>query len=82
MNYEELLGCSAIDRLSKFSGIIFGFADYMTGCKQLLVIPNDSTKADGKWFDIDRLDIEKSSKLVLTTHISNGGNDNYGADTK
>ncbi len=55
------LGSRVRDRINGFVGIVTGRADYLFGCRQVLVAPED-LPADGKhsesvWIDEDRVEI-------------------------
>lgn len=48
------------DIITGLEGIVTGTADYLTGCKQLLVNPQqvkDGETVPGSWLDIDRLHV-------------------------
>lgn len=53
------LGDKVSDKITGFSGIITGKAEYLTGCIQYLVTPqrldNDGKMPDGAWIDESRL---------------------------
>jgi len=56
MKYK--LGKNATDRITGFTGTLCGYAKYLTGCDQYLVIPktDDTTKyPEGQWLDENRL---------------------------
>ena len=58
------LGDKAKDRISGFEGIVIGKAEYLYGCRQVLVAPTKLTKdgkrPDGEWFDEERLEVVKA----------------------
>lgn len=45
------------DQITKFTGIITGYSDYITGCDQYLVQPptKDGEYKEGRWFDEGKL---------------------------
>jgi hypothetical protein len=73
---EIALGMKVKDVITGFAGIVTGFTEYISGCKQALVVPpvgSDGSYKDGQWFDRDRLAILDSS--VITLKITNDGAD-------
>lgn len=47
------------DKVSGFIGVCTGIADYISGCKQALLIPRvgkGGTAVDGAWYDVQRLE--------------------------
>ena len=71
----EILGRSVKDKVTGFKGIVVGYVTYLTGCNQCLVTPpikKDGTRADGEWFDEQRLEIGKEKALVLDNSKANG----------
>jgi hypothetical protein len=70
-----------------FTGIAYGMAEYLTGCTQVLVMPeNLDEKGEirkSQWFDIDMLKVVKTKEeLTQIKNTGNGGPDNYDAPTK
>lgn len=64
------LGDVATDRLSGFTGVLAGVADYLTGCTQYLIIPkglHEGKPIGGEWFDESRIE------GVDPAQASNGG---------
>lgn len=63
------LGCRAKDKISGFTGRVTGIANYLTGCNQVLVVPeklkDDGSKVSGEWFDIQRCERVGGDVLVL-----------------
>lgn len=60
MRVEDMLGLTARDRISGFTGEVTGYAGYMTGCRQALLVPKvkeDGGHQDCFWYDEDRLEI-------------------------
>lgn len=56
---NENLGKTAVDRITGFTGIIIGYAQYLTGCDQYAVQPeskNPAKKRTSHWFDAGRLE--------------------------
>lgn len=57
------LGDKVTDRLSKFAGIVTGRAEYLFGCRQVLVAPDnvkDAAPTPGTWLDEDRVEVVKA----------------------
>lgn len=48
-------GCLAKDKVTGFTGIVYGITDFMTGCRRIGLQPQELTKdgdlRDPKWFD-------------------------------
>ncbi len=66
MKYE--LGSTAVDTITGFTGVITGYAKYLTGGDQYLVLPKCEETGkypDGQWFDENRLEVESNQTLVL-----------------
>ncbi len=59
------LGQKVEDKVTGFAGTITGIAEYISGCRQALVVAPLATDGDIKshWFDEDRLvDVPESEK--------------------
>ncbi|MDI6781413.1 MAG: hypothetical protein QME49_04825 [bacterium] len=56
---EIKLGMKGRDKVTGFEGIITGVADYLYGCKQIVLTPvaNDGKMSDNHWFDIGRIEV-------------------------
>ena len=66
------------DIITGFQGVITGHSDYLTGCDIYLLQPkakSKSEKAEGKWFDEDRLEKVKAKKVVLKINKEKPGKD-------
>lgn len=62
------LGKQGADIVTGFTGVISGFAEYLTGCSQLLLSPRckeDGSRVDASWFDIDRVQIDEAVKQIV-----------------
>lgn len=55
------------DRITGFTGKATGFCSYISGCDQVLILPEidkDGKKQEGHWFDDDRLiDVLKEQRV-------------------
>lgn len=63
-----MLGVRARDRVTGFTGVVTGHANYLSGCAQALLAPGvgaDGTFRDGQWFDQQRLEALPGDVLVL-----------------
>lgn len=69
------LGDQVRDKVTGFKGIVTGQAQYLTGCKQVMVTPrvgDDGKYVDACWLDVDR--VEMIGKGVVKIDIvDNGG---------
>lgn len=76
-SFEYENGVKAKDHISRFTGVVTGRADYLTGCRQYLLIPHvkeDGSYKDGHGFDEDRLElIAEREKTELATAEAPGG---------
>jgi len=74
MKFE--LGKEAVDTITGFTGTIVGYAKYLTGCDQYIIVPrcDDPSKyPEGQWFDENRLKLtEKKEKIIVDTHNTSG----------
>ncbi len=67
------------DQITGFAGTVTGRAEYVTGCRQYLVVPPMKEGAaaypDGTWLDEDRLEIagRKTSKSPKAAGKNKGG---------
>ena len=58
MKVQDSLNARLIDTVTGFTGICIGYAIYATGCHQACIVPRvdkDGKRAEGEWFDIERL---------------------------
>lgn len=56
-NLENLLNKTAMDKVTKFKGIVTAYAVYSTGCAQIRLTPvvdSDGAVQDCCWIDVDR----------------------------
>ncbi|HLP66755.1 MAG TPA: hypothetical protein VK181_04475 [Rhizobium sp.] len=68
------LGATATDRITNFTGIVTGRANYLTGCDQYLVSPRTPDK-DPKWFDEQRLVVDETFEVVVLDNSNGNGAD-------
>lgn len=59
MTIQNYLGRYVQDKVTGFTGTITGYVTYLTGCNQVLLVPQ--VDAQGKvqeshWFDVQRID--------------------------
>ncbi len=57
-NFSIHLESTVRDKVTSFSGMVIGRAEYMTGCRQYLVQPrggDPAKKPESEWFDEARL---------------------------
>lgn len=63
----ELLGFKAVDKVTGFSGVIDSICFDLYGCIQASLKPGvdkDGKPVDGYWFDVTRLKIDQTSRVV------------------
>lgn len=61
------LGVTVSDRITGFRGVVTGRCDYITGCNQYLVAPQqlkDANVIDARWFDEQRLVVDENQARV------------------
>jgi hypothetical protein len=78
MTYEldEILGMPAKDTVTGFSGIMTGYAKYLSGCVRVLIEPpvdKDHKMVPAEWFDVQRVDFK--GKTAKTIDIGGPRND-------
>ena len=62
------LGDKVKDRLTPFEGVVVGKADYLYGCKQVLVrseAMKDGTPIDAVWMDEDRVEVVEQTAVAV-----------------
>lgn len=78
-DYKFNHGDQLKDNVTGFSGTVTGRADYMTGCKQYLIVAKwkkDSTSEPlSNWYDEDRLTLIKDSKKKADVTNAGGPQD-------
>jgi hypothetical protein len=71
------LGVKAKDKVTGFTGIVTGRAEYLTGCNQYGIAPpagKDGKIPDTMWFDENRLEVVGKGVTIKTgTPKENGG---------
>lgn len=80
INRLPALGDRVKCRITDFTGIVVTVATHLTGCDRLWVYPPvdaDGKIRDGKWFDIDMVDIVEAMVIerVTYTRAAPGGRD-------
>ena len=76
MNMNISNGQKVRDTISGFAGTVTGIAEYITGCRQMLVQPElkeNGDFTDPRWFDEDRL--EKLDSKPISLEIKTAGPD-------
>lgn len=72
---DTKLGDTVKDRVTKFKGVVVGKVEYLTGCKQSLIVPEvkeDGTYVEGHWFDNDRLEAVPGVAPIVIKVEDNG----------
>ena len=70
------LGDEVKDKVSGFQGIVIAKTKWLSGCNTALVEPpmkSDGTKPDNHTFDIPRLEVVKSAKVVIPEATTDPG---------
>lgn len=64
---SPIMGKLAKDKITGFKGSITAHSIYISGCDQIFLQPPMKKGAfeDGKWFDLNRLEILKGKKIPL-----------------
>jgi len=72
----EKLGLTAKDILNGRSGVITGFATYITGCNQVLITPKSKSgePVESFWTDEQRVKVDRKIKRV---ELENGGSPGF-----
>jgi len=67
MTQKIEFGSVATDALTGFTGMVYGYCRYMTGCDQYYLVPKvaaDGEHRAGHWFDVDRLHVDPTGVMV------------------
>lgn len=61
------LGVTVKDKITGFKGVVTGYVRYITGCDQVLVVPQvkAGANAEARWFDVQRVEQVGKSKITL-----------------
>lgn len=65
--HVTLLGKTVKDKITGFEGIVSSVSFDLYGCIQAVVSPpldKDGKLADGRWFDVNRLDVTKETRAM------------------
>jgi hypothetical protein len=66
-NHIDLLGRTAKDRVTGFTGVVVTISFDLFGCVQAILSPpvnKDGKKEDGHWFDVNRLELQGKSRKM------------------
>lgn len=69
------LGMQVKDRITEFTGTVVGIINYISGCNQALIVPKvkkDGTITPGEWFDVQRLEVVSTKRIVLNNDKTPG----------
>lgn len=69
------LGDFAEDRVTGFVGVVTGVADYIAGCRNLLLTPGvdeEGCVREGHWFDVERINVLKPGFCVVEARPTGG----------
>ena len=64
---DIIMGGKYRDVITNFEGVATAFGTYITGCDQILLVPQvreDGKRPDGEWFDIARLEFIEDANVV------------------
>lgn len=69
-----MLGSTARDRITGFTGVVMGVCDYLSGCSQALLVPpmQDGKLPESQWFDVQRLEDTGAERIVLDNGATPG----------
>ena len=65
--YIDLLGRTAKDRVTGFSGVVASISFDLYGCVQAVLTPpidKDGKPQDGRWFDVNRLEMQGAERVM------------------
>lgn len=65
------LGDLVSDKVTGFKGIVISYSKHLAGCDRLYVEPrvsDDGKFTEGRWFDIDLLDVEDAGVVKPITY--------------
>jgi hypothetical protein len=65
---NENIGKFAVDQLTGFEGVAFGFCQHLVGCDSYMLIPRGEKKHErnkGEWFDRERLTFKEDKEKVV-----------------
>ena len=68
-------GDEARDKVTGFSGIITGRADYIAGCRQYSLSPrakDDGSLPEALWFDEERIEVVIASAVTIEASPTGG----------
>jgi len=71
----NLLGYRATDKITGFSGVIETVGFELYGCVQVILKPpmdNEGKIPDARWFDVTRLDVDTSERVVPVPDFKSG----------
>jgi hypothetical protein len=70
-------GVEVRDKVTGFSGVVTGRADYITGCNQYLVQPpaKDGAFVEPRWYDEHRLAVIGTTRVELANDSGKDGAD-------
>jgi hypothetical protein len=63
----SLLGLTIRDKISGKAGVVTGFVQYLTGCNQVCVTPNDPSGNPDQpfWLDVQRIVVDEKVDRIL-----------------
>lgn len=67
MNSNWMIGRTAKDKVSGFTGVVTGVVYYITGCNQALVFPKVKEPHEmptGQWIDVQRLECNREEQVI------------------
>lgn len=72
------------DTVTGFEGIVTGVADYLTGCRQVLISAQsrDGKAGEAGWYDDDRVEIMQAQHTTMGNRERNGGPQSNPAPTR
>lgn len=76
--YQKIIenGWKVKDQITGYNGIVVGVCEYLTGCTQALIIPQqldkDGKRQEGEWFDVQRLDRVGETQITFDNEKTPG----------
>lgn len=70
-----VLGNTYQDKITRFKGVATGHVTYLSGCNQVLLVPQVNDKGElvaSEWFDEQRCEYQEAPAVVLNNALTPG----------